>query len=238
MDSWNGLDFIIFLILAVNTLLGMSRAAAKEIISTICLCLALICTIKFTLPLAGFFNASPLAYKVVTSQYVQNFIASLGLTAITENTLHQIFYSISLLVCFVGVFSIGEGVLAMSGILEVYSFPYAWLNRKLGAALGAVRGYVIVLILISITVLHVFKDVNNPLFTGSTFVKLFYKSAERLDSIIYKQKPEEYHNIFKDKNLYNPVKALEEIAKPAMEGVVPSGMLPSSTQDADMMNKQ
>lgn len=217
MDSWNGLDFLIFLIFAVNTLLGMSRGAAKEIISTMCLCVALVCTIKFTIPLAIFFNKSPLAIDVVNSKFIQNFMLSVGLGPLTESLLHQVFYSISLLICFVGVFSVCEGVLTVSGIIEFYTFPYAWLNRKLGAALGAVRGYVITLILISIAVLHVFKDTDSTLFTKSTFIKLFYNSAVTFDGIISGQKPEQYPAIFKDKNLYNPLKTMQELSQPVFQ---------------------
>ncbi len=220
MDSWNGFDFFVFLIFAVNTLLGMSRAAAKEIISMMCLSVALIVTIKFTIPLTIFFNKSPLIIKVIENKNIQNFMFSLGLNPLGENALQQIFYSISLLVCFVGTFSICESALAMSGILEVYSFPYAWLNRKLGAMLGGVRGYVITLILISITVLHVFKDSDNPVFKNSFFINLFRSAAIRLDGIILGQRPEQYQDIYKDKNLYDPFKAMKEISKPALEGVV------------------
>jgi len=224
MDSWNGFDFLIFLIFVVNTLLGMSRGAAKEIISMMGLCVALIVTIKFTIPLTTFFNKSPIMIDVITSRYVQNFIASFGLNPLNENILQQIIYSISLLICFVGTFSVCEGVLSMSGLLEVYSFPYAWLNRKLGAGLGGVRGYVITLILISVTTLHIFKDSDNSFFKNSYFVNLFASSAVLLDSTVSGQKPEQYQNIFKGKNLYNPLKALQDISKPALEGVAPSDM--------------
>lgn len=224
MDSWNGLDFFIFLIFAVNTILGMSRGAAKELISTMCLCVALVCTIKFTIPLATFFNKSPLMVDVITSKFVQNFIASLGLNPLSTNTLQEIFYSISLLVCFVGVFSVCEGGLSMSGLLEVYSFPYAWLNRKLGAVLGGIRGYVITLILISVTTLHVFKNSDESAFKNSYFVNLFASSAVLFDSIVSKQQPEQYQKIFRDKNLYNPLKALQDLSKPALEGVAPADL--------------
>lgn len=224
MDSWNGLDFFIFLIFAVNTILGMARAAAKEIISTMCLCVALVCTIKFTIPLTVFFNKSPLMIDVITSRFVQNFIASLGLNPLRVSTLQEMFYAISLLICFVGTFSVCEGALSMSGILEVYSFPYAWLNRKLGAVLGGIRGYVITLILISITTLHLFKDSDNSAFKNSYFVNLFANSAVTFDRIISKQKPEQYQKIFKDKNLYNPLKTLQDLSKPALGDVVPASL--------------
>lgn len=224
MDSWNGLDFFIFLIFAVNTILGMSRGAAQEIISTMCLCVALVCTIKFTIPLTIFFNKSPLMIDMITSKFVQNFIASLGLNPLNTTILQEIFYSISLLICFVGTFSVCEGALGMSGLLEVYSFPYAWLNRKLGAVLGGIRGYVITLILISVTTLHIFKDSDNSIFKNAYFVNLFANSAVTFDRIISKQKPEQYQKIFKDKNLYNPFKALQDLAAPAVEGVVPADL--------------
>ncbi len=233
MDQWNGFDFFVFLIFAVNTLLGMSRAAAKEIISMMCLCVALVCTIKFTIPLATLLNKSPLIVDAIGSKYVQNFMTAIGLPPLNENTIYQLFYCVAFLICFVGVFSICEAVLAASGILEVYSFPYAWLNRKLGAVLGGIRGYVLTLILISLTVLHLFKDSDNSMFTKSMFVKLFYTSAERLDSIVSGQKPEQYQNIFKDKYLFNPLNALQELSKPALKDVVPSNMITPQTQPSE-----
>src|SRR5258708_5877608 len=116
MDKWNGFDFFIFLIFAVNTLLGMSRAAAKEIISMMCLCVALVCTIKFTIPLASLLNKSPVIVGAISSKYVQNFMAAVDLPALNENTIYQLFYCVAFLICFVGVFSVCEAVLSSSGI--------------------------------------------------------------------------------------------------------------------------
>jgi len=229
MNDWNGFDFLIFLIFIVNTLLGMSRAATKEIISMASLSAALICAIKFTIPLSLFFNRSPLIIDVVANKHIQNFMLSLGLNPLGEDSLQEIFYSISLLVCFVGTFSVCEGVLGIFGIVEMYPFPYAMLNRKLGAALGGVRGYVISLILISVCVLHIFKNSDNSIFTNSFFVKTFYDSAVKLDSIISGQRPEQYKDIFKDKNLYNPVKAVHDLAQPASEGINTDAVDPTTT---------
>ena len=219
MNDWNGFDFLIFLIFIVNTLLGMSRAATKEIISMASLSAALICAIKFTIPLALFFDRSPLIGDVVANRHIQSLMFSLGLNPLGEASLQEMFYSLSLLICFVGTFSVCEGVLGIFGIVEMYPFPYAMLNRKLGAALGGVRGYVISLLLISICVLHLFKNSDSPIFMNSFFVKTFYNSAVKLDSIISGQRPEEYKEIFKDKNLYNPVEKVHELVQPASEGI-------------------
>src|SRR5205085_4360245 len=128
MNNWNGFDFLIFLILVLNTILGMARGATKEIISMMCLSMALIITIKFTVPLAGFFNSSPLISGVVSNNVVQNFMLAIGAGPLTEDLLDQIFYGLSLLVCFVGTFSICEGALNYTGFVQVFSFPYATLN--------------------------------------------------------------------------------------------------------------
>lgn len=211
----------------------MSRAATKEIISMASLSAALICAIKFTMPLALFFNRSPLLIDVVSDKHIQNFMLSLGLNPLGEESLQEIFYSISLLVCFVGTFSICEGVLGIFGIVEMYPFPYAMLNRKLGAVLGGVRGYVISLILISICVLHIFKNSDNSIFTSSFFVKKFYSSAKKFDSIISGQQPEQYKDIFEDKNLYDPVKAIQDISQPALKGV-DTGSIDPTTPGQDI----
>src|SRR5579862_3207090 len=119
MNSWNGLDFIIFLIFAANFILGMSRGTTREIISMMCLCAALIITIRFTVPLAAFFNKSPLMVDVVSSAFVQRFMEAIGAGPLTEDLLRQTFYSISILVCFVGTFSLCEAGLARTNLTEV-----------------------------------------------------------------------------------------------------------------------
>lgn len=220
MNSWNGFDFLIFLILALNTILGMTRGATKEIISMMCLSLALIITIKFTIPLAAFFNSSPLISSVVENNIVQNFMIAIGAGPLTEDLLDQIFYGLSLLVLFVGTFSITEGCLNYTGFVQVFSFPYAALNTKLGAALGCTRGYVISLIFISIFTLHIFKG-NSNFITGSFFSQLFATGAIRLDSIISGQNPEDYQKIFEGKELYDSGKIMQQLGAPD-GGILPS----------------
>src|SRR3990167_1645354 len=100
MDTWNGLDFFIFLIFASSTILGMVRGATREIISMMCLSVALIFSIKFTIPLAVFFNRSPLINNVVDNPFMQNFMQAIDAGPLTPELLAQIFYSISLLICF------------------------------------------------------------------------------------------------------------------------------------------
>jgi uncharacterized membrane protein required for colicin V production len=201
MNSWNGFDFLIFLIFAANTVLGMSRGATKEIISMMCLSVALIFSIKFTIPLAAFFNQSPLINNVVDNSFIQNFMLAIGAGPMTADLLMQTFYSISLLICFVGIFSICEAALTRTGVVEMYSFPYVAIDRKLGGALGCTRGYVISLLVISILTLHLFKA-NDAMFSNSFFVHLFQNQTIEFDSIISGQQPEQYREILKGKELY------------------------------------
>lgn len=212
MDNWNGLDFLIFLIFAVNTILGMVRGATKEIISMMCLCAALIITIKFTVPLATIFNNSPLIVDVVDSSIIQNFMLSIGAGPVTAGLLKEMFFSISLLLCFVGTFSICEAALSRPGFIEAMSFPYATLNSKVGAALGCTRGYILVLIFLLI-VAHVFR-VNNgdEIIRGSYFAQLFNSSAQKLDDLISGQRPDSYREIFKDKNLFNSGEVIKNLS--------------------------
>lgn len=202
MNNWNGLDFFVFLIFAANTVLGMSRGATKEIISSICLSVALIFMIKFSVPLATFFSNSPLISDVVDSAPIQAFMSAIGAGALTQDLIMQIFYSLSILICFVGPFSLCEAGLTKAGVVEMYPFPYATLNRKVGAGLGAARGYVITLIFLTIFTLHIFRGVNSSIFANSFFVNLFRSSIVNLDSIITGQQPESYKDIFQGKDLY------------------------------------
>lgn len=207
MNAWNGLDFLIFLILALNTLLGMSRGATREIISVMCLSVALIFTIKFTVPLAAFFNSSPLVNDVVNNRLMQNFMIAINAGPMTSNLLGQLFYCISMLICFVGAFSICEAVLVMTNVTMALSFPYAALDKKLGAVLGFLRGYVISLLLIVILVFHIFANASigragNSFVSGSYFVSIFQGAAAQLDGLITAQQPERYREIYKTTNPY------------------------------------
>jgi len=219
MSNWNGLDFFIFLIFFVNTMLGMSRGAMKEIISMMCLSVALIFTIRFTVPLSDFLNSTPLFdekslyYGWWTVGVVKNFMAVIGADQITLNLLRELSYSISMLICFVGTFSICEAVL-VSKFSEMFSFPFAVWNSKVGAALGATRGYVVAMIFIIIFSLHIFKNDNrevaNQFMSNSYFISLFKNSALKIDSIIGGQDPTRYQEIYQDKDLFNE-KSIEKI---------------------------
>ena len=211
MNSWNGLDFLIFLIFALNLILGMSRGTSREIISMMCLCAALIFTIRFTVPLANFFNSSPLAVDVVSNDFMQRFMVAIGAGPITEDLLKELFYSISMLLCFVSIFSICEAALARTNLMETISFPYAALNRKIGGALGCTRAYIITLIFLAILSLHIFKPSNNMgdgMIQGSYIAKLFQSQTQELDQLITGQNPEYYNRIL-NKNTFGPEQVLK-----------------------------
>src|SRR3990167_9637606 len=185
MNSWNGLDFLIFLIFALNTIIGMQRGASKEIIAMMCLSVALIFTIKFTVPLTMFFNSSPLINDVVDNPMTQNFMIAIGAGPLTDDMLMELNYSISLLICFVGIYSITAASLNISGISEHFSFPYATLSRKVGAALGATRGYIITIIFLSILMLHLLKNnIGGEIISGSYFAGLFRNAAVKFDEMV------------------------------------------------------
>src|SRR5690606_5523350 len=130
MSGWNGLDFLIFIILVVNTVLGMVRGGSREAISLMCLSAALIVTIRFTVPLANLINSSPLIEGVVNNTFMQNFMQAIDAGPLTVDLLNQLGYTISMLVCFVGTFSACEAGLSMTGFLEAYGFATAVINRK------------------------------------------------------------------------------------------------------------
>ncbi len=209
MNSWNGLDFFIFLILTLNTVLGLSRGATKEIVSLMCLSAALIITIKFTVPLSNFFASSSIVNNFVDSSMTKNFMAAIGAGPLTVDLVNQIMYSISLLICFVGAFSVCEAGLTVTGFSESFSFPYAALNRKVGGSLGFIRGYIITLILLSILSLHIYKvgNVGGNFLSGSFFTNLFSSQTQKLDQLISGQQPENYQQLYQnipynEKNLY------------------------------------
>ncbi len=197
MNNWNGLDFFIFLILALNTIQGMSRGTAKEIISMMCLSIALIFAIKFTIPLTNFFNSSPLVHTVIKTPMVQRFMQAIGAGTLTLELLYETMYSISLLICFVGIFTILEAALTTTSIVQTLPLHQILINRKVSSAIGLTRGYIIGLIFLSILTLHI-ADTQQKFIRESFFVKLFHNQTARLDRIIRNQKPEDYKNLYKD----------------------------------------
>jgi len=209
MSSWSGLDFFIFLIFLVNMLMGMSRGGMKEIISMFALCAALVFTLKFTMPLTEFVNKSPLMSDVITSSFFQNFMKSINMPPLTEAILVQLGYCISLLICFVGAFSVCEGVLSYSGMIEAFSLPTALLNRKIGAGLGATRGFVIVLVFI-IVLMHMF----NGDVPSSNFVNLLQGSARKMDELISSHAPERYQEILQNAYKFNKDDIVNSLMKP------------------------
>ncbi len=198
MDSWSSLDFLFFFIFFLNSILGLSRGATKEIISSMCLMVALIFLIKFTMRLDLFMNSSPIIQDVITSQFFQNFMAAIGGDPLTTVTIQNWNYVLSVLITFVGAFCAGEAVLAFSGIHEVYTFPYAAINRKLGGALGFLRGYVLSVILV-VVLQHLY--LAHPI-KDSYFMNLFSNTAAKLDSYINNQDVNKFRDILKDKDLY------------------------------------
>jgi len=207
MSDWNNLDFLIFLIFFLNTIQGMSRGGSREIISMMCLSVALIFTIKFTIPLASWLNKSPLIQDVMSSTMIGRFMDEIGAGAVTLNLVTELNFCLALLVCFVAIYYLCEGVLNYTGTVAMASFKWVAASRKLGATLGAVRGYVFSIILILITI-HIFtknqvNDVINKSLITSHFVTLFTEAAQKLDSLIAAQDPTRYRELYKYKDLYN-----------------------------------
>ncbi len=209
MSGWSGLDFFIFLIFLVNTLLGMSRGATKEIISMMGLCAALVIMIQFTIPLTNFFNSSPLLSDVVSSQFVQNFMQSVNMPPLTQDMLLHMNYCLSLAICFVGSFSVCEAVLSYSNVIQAFNFHYDFLNRKLGGTFGATRGFVVVVLLI-IILEHLFQG-NVP---RSSFVNLLQGPANTADNLITQRAPNQYQEILQDRNLYNQENVINTLLHP------------------------
>jgi hypothetical protein len=183
--------------LALNAIQGMSRGTAKEILSMMCLSIALIFSIKFTLPLTNFINSSPLAHGVLSTPMIQRFMHAIGAGSLTLQLLHQIMYSISLLVCFVGIFCVLEATLTSSNVSQSMPLHEVLINRKVSSAIGLTRGYIINLIFLSIFTLHI-SGADNKFVRDSFFAKLFHTQTVKLDRIIRNQKPEDYKEIYKN----------------------------------------
>jgi hypothetical protein len=199
MNSWNGLDFFVFLILALNTIRGMSRGAGKELIALMCLSAALIFAIKFTVPLADFLKTSPMMVSAVDNKFIANFLHTINAGPLTLRMVKELMYAISLLICFVSVFSITEACITFSGYAESVTMTQAVVYKKIGAAIGFTRGYIISLIFLSILTLHIFNNEHNKFISGSFFVRLFDTQIKKFDDMIASQQPENYQELYQDK---------------------------------------
>lgn len=197
MNHWTVLDFFVFLILAMNVIQGMSRGTAKELISFMCLSVALIFTIKFTIPLANFFNQSPLIATVIDNPMIRRFLHEIGAGPLTRELLKQITYSLNLLICFAGIFTILEAALSTPSIIQTLPLHHMLINRKISSAIGFTRGYIISLVFLSIITLHIYDQRNDkPFLHDSFFIKLFQSQTKRLDDLIRKQQPENYRDVY------------------------------------------
>lgn len=134
----------------------------------------------------------------------------IGAGTLTADMLYQISYSLSLLVCFTGAYSACEAGLSVTGAVEAFPFTYAALNRKIGGALGAVRGYVISLLVISIVTLHIFSG-NYMVYGGSFFVGLFQSQTQQFDQIISGQQPDRYREIYEGKDLFKATDVINNL---------------------------
>jgi len=197
MNNWTSFDFLIFLILVMNVIQGMSRGTAKELISLMCLSVALIFTIKFTIPLANFFNKSPLIATVIDNPMIKRFLHEIGAGPLTQELLKQVTYSINLLICFTGIFCILEAALSSPSIIQTLPLHQILINRKISSAIGLTRGYIISLVFLSIVTLHIYDQRNDkPFLRNSFFIKLFQSQTKRLDDLIRKQQPEGYRDLY------------------------------------------
>lgn len=214
MSTWNGLDFFIFLILAFNTMVGLSRGATRELISTMCLSLALIFMIKFTVPLSNFMAKSPLLTDVVNNSMMKHFLISIGAGPLTVGLLLEAMYCVSLLICFVSIFCICEAALKAQMFMEFFSFPYAAMSRKVGGTLGFTRGYILCLILLSVMV-HLYSagGPGKSFLSGSFFARLFSSQVRSFDGVISSQNPEYYTKLFENQP-YSVTDVYQQIGNP------------------------
>lgn len=222
MNDWNGLDFIIFLIFAVNTLLGLSEGASRKLISLLCVSVGLIFVIKFTVPLANLLNSSPIIGSFLDNRLTINFMHVIGAGTLTFELLRQILFSISILVCFSFALCACEAVLSARSFVELVSFPYSTMNRKIAAGLGCTRGFVFNVILVNILVLHLFntnmnQEIKSDVIDNSYFVKLLLPSANKLEALIYSQKPARFNEVYHDKNVYSAKNVLETLKEKEMK---------------------
>ncbi len=213
MNSWNGLDFFVFLILVVNTIRGMSRGAGKELIALMCLSAALIFSIKFTVPLANFLDQSPIMVSAVDNKFIRNFLHSIDAGPFTLGMAYELMYTISLLICFVSVFSITEACITFSGYAESLTITQAVVYRKIGAAIGFTRGYIISLVFLSILTLHIFKNESPKFVSGSFFINLFSSQIKKFDDMISSQQPENYQELYKSQPV-NEQEIIQHLGKP------------------------
>ena len=139
-------DVILFLIIFVNTILGFARGLFREAISLLCLIVAMVVAMKFTIPLSDFLSTSAGFNDVVF--VITKYTGYSG----ANGVLYLFGFGVSFLLLFVGVYCIAEVVNHyISNVGAFILFPMmAILDRLIAGLLGFIRGYVFALITILI----------------------------------------------------------------------------------------
>src|SRR3990167_5439569 len=176
MADFTWLDYLIFGVFFLNIILGLARGLLREIIGILSLIVALLVSIKFTLPITEFLNSSD-GFKSVISAF----------TSFTDfnvmGPLSYISLGVSFLILFVGTYSIGEAVNYYAPAFGVLMFPrMAFIDRILAASLGYIRGYVFSLVLILVVGLS--PITLDATWTQSRLIPPLKPSADRLGNLV------------------------------------------------------
>jgi uncharacterized membrane protein required for colicin V production len=178
-------DVVLFLAIFVNTILGFARGLFREAISILCLIVAIVVAMKFTVPLSEFLSTSA-GFKdvvLVITRYANHPGAN--------GPLYLFGFGVSFLLLFVGVYSISEVVNHyVSNIGAFILFPMlAILDRIIAGVLGFIRGYIFALITILIVGLS--PVVLTSGWTNSVLVPNLWPNAFKLGAMI---KPDGFPN--------------------------------------------
>lgn len=171
MSNLNAVDFIVLLILAFSTIMGIMRGFLKEIISVVSWVAAAFVAMTFASPVAAHFSGG--AGAAAQSAVGSSVNVAQPVTVLT--------IGISFLVLFVGTLFIGSIVgYLFSGAGTASGLGF--FNRILGAGFGLVRGYVMVIIFMFVAELTPMGGL--PEWTQSQFVKSFQPTVQWFGNLV------------------------------------------------------
>lgn len=174
MEHLNWVDYIIVFIFGFSVISGFARGFVREMISLLVVVVAFV---------AATIYAHPLALSFTSSAVVQNVVSTAN-SATGVNASQPVSYlaiGISYGLVFAGVYIIGSVIGFIVNLL--FSFgAIGFINRILGAGFGAVRGFIITLVVIFMVQLTAANE--QPWWKQSSLVPQFQPYVNELSTYV------------------------------------------------------
>jgi membrane protein required for colicin V production len=169
----NSVDYFVIFIFAISILAGYLRGFMKEVISVVTLIAATVVSTMFSGKLAATFSGT-------ANDAAQSAMNSSGMGS--EGAISMVSIGVSYVALFLATMLVGYIVSTLiTGLTG--GVGASLTNRFLGAAFGAVRGFIIVIILMFIAELT--PMVEQPAWGASEFVKSFQPMVSWIEKMVH-----------------------------------------------------